>query len=66
MRSSLGVITVLFALTFKLLPDIEIAWRDVWLGAAVTALLFTVGKFVIGLYLGKSGWPRPSEPPDHW
>ncbi len=52
---SLGVITVLFALTFKLLPDIEIAWRDVWLGAAVTALLFTVGKFVIGLYLGKSG-----------
>ena len=52
---SFGVITVLFALTFKLLPDVEIAWRDVWLGAAVTALLFTVGKLVIGLYLGKSG-----------
>ena len=52
---SFGVITVLFALTFKLLPDVDIAWRDVWLGAAVTALLFTVGKLVIGLYLGKSG-----------
>jgi membrane protein len=52
---SFGVVTVLFALTFKLLPDVEIAWRDVWLGAAVTALLFTVGKLVIGLYLGKSG-----------
>jgi len=52
---SFGVITVLFALTFKLLPDVEIAWRDVWVGAAVTALLFTVGKLVIGLYLGKSG-----------
>jgi membrane protein len=52
---SFGVITVLFALTFKLLPDVEIAWRDVWLGAAVTALLFTVGKLLIGLYLGKSG-----------
>jgi membrane protein len=52
---SFGVITMLFALTFKLLPDVDIAWRDVWLGAAVTALLFTIGKLVIGLYLGKSG-----------
>jgi membrane protein len=51
---SFGLITVLFALLFKYLPDAEIKWRDVWLGAAVTSLLFTIGKFVIGLYLGKS------------
>ena len=51
---SLAVITVLFALIFKLLPDVKIAWRDVWPGAAVTSLLFTAGKFLIGLYLGKS------------
>src|SRR5262249_47039265 len=52
---SFAVITVLFALMFKLLPDVKVAWRDVWLGAAVTSLLFTVGKLIIGLYLGKSG-----------
>jgi membrane protein len=51
---SFAVITGLFAMTFKLLPDVRIAWRDVWLGAAVTSLLFTVGKVIIGLYLGKS------------
>jgi len=51
---SLTVITGAFALIFKLLPDVRIAWRDVWLGAAVTSLLFTIGKFLIGLYLGKS------------
>lgn len=51
---SIGVITVLFALMFKFLPDAEIAWRDVWLGAFVTALLFSLGKFLIGLYLGNS------------
>jgi membrane protein len=51
---SLAVITVAFAVIFKLLPDVRIAWRDVWLGAAVTSLLFTLGKFLIGLYLGKS------------
>ena len=51
---SFAVITILFAMTFKLLPAVTIAWRDVWLGAAVTSLLFTVGKFLIGLYLGKS------------
>ena len=49
---SLGVITVLFAFMFKVLPDAEIAWRDVWVGAFVTAVLFTVGKSLIGLYLG--------------
>lgn len=46
------VITVLFALLFKYVPDAKIEWRDVWPGAAVTALLFTAGKFLIGLYLG--------------
>ena len=51
---SFGVITVLFALIFKVLPSVDIAWGDVWLGAAVTALLFVLGKFAIGLYIGKS------------
>jgi membrane protein len=39
---------------FKYLPDVKIAWSDVWLGAFITAILFTVGKFAIGLYLGRS------------
>jgi membrane protein len=51
---SIGVITVLFALIYKFLPDAEIAWRDVGLGAFVTAILFSLGKFLIGLYLGNS------------
>lgn len=51
---SLGVITVLFAALFRTLPDAQIAWRDVWVGALVTALLFTVGKLAIGLYLGQA------------
>lgn len=51
---SLLVISALFALMFKLLPDAVIAWGDVWVGALLTALLFTIGKFAIGLYLGKS------------
>jgi membrane protein len=51
---SFAVVTVLFAAIFKLLPDTKIAWRDVWAGAATTAGLFTVGKTLIGLYLGKS------------
>jgi membrane protein len=51
---SFGVITLLFAMIFKVLPDVKIQWRDVWVGATVTALLFTVGKFLIGLYLGKT------------
>jgi membrane protein len=49
-----SVITGLFALIFKYVPDAEIRWRDVWLGAAVTAVLFTVGKLLLGLYLGKA------------
>jgi membrane protein len=51
---SLIVITLLFAMIYRYLPDAKIAWKDVWLGAAITALLFTVGKFLIGLYLGHS------------
>jgi membrane protein len=52
---SLVVTTMLFALIFKVLPDVDLAWRDVWAGAVVTALLFAVGKLLIGLYIGKSG-----------
>ncbi|MFL5242998.1 MAG: YihY/virulence factor BrkB family protein [Gemmataceae bacterium] len=52
---SLIVTTLLFAMIFRFLPDAKIAWRDVWLGAALTALLFEIGKFLIGLYLGHSG-----------
>ncbi|HMQ54083.1 MAG TPA: YihY/virulence factor BrkB family protein [Anaerolineae bacterium] len=52
---SFGVITLLFAMIFKILPDVAIEWRDVWVGAAVTALLFSIGKFLIGLYLGNQG-----------
>lgn len=51
---SLLVITVLFALIFMYLPDVHIKWRDVWVGALITAGLFVVGKFAIGLYLGTS------------
>ena len=51
---SLSVITGLFALIFKYVPDAAIKWRDVWLGAAVTAGLFTIGKFLLALYLGKA------------
>ena len=51
---SLGVITLLFAMIYKVLPDVKLAWGDVWVGALVTAGLFTVGKLVIGLYLGST------------
>lgn len=51
---SLGLITVLFALMFKFLPDAEIRWREVWTGAFITALLFSIGKFALGFYFGKS------------
>jgi membrane protein len=49
---SLGVITLLFALIYKVLPDVKLGWREVWVGALVTAGLFTIGKLIIGLYLG--------------
>ena len=51
---SFGVITLLFAMIYKILPNIQIEWKDVWVGAAITALLFALGKSLIGLYIGKS------------
>jgi membrane protein len=51
---SFTVLTVMFAAIYRFLPDAEIAWRDVWFGALVTSLLFVVGKFAIGFYLGRS------------
>jgi membrane protein len=51
---SFGLLTVVFAVIYKFMPRATIRWHDVWIGAAVTSLLFTVGKFLIGLYLGKS------------
>jgi len=52
---SFGIITVLFAVIYRVLPDRRIDWKDVWLGAAVTSLLFALGQYLIGLYLGKGG-----------
>ena len=52
---SFGFVTLLFALIYKYVPDVEIQWRDVWIGAALTSILFTIGKYLIGLYLGTSG-----------
>ena len=51
---SLSVITLLFAMIFKILPAAKVRWNDVWIGAAVTALLFTIGKLAIGIYIGKA------------
>jgi membrane protein len=51
---SLGIITALFTMIFKFLPDVKIAWRDVWLGGFITAALFNVGKYLIGIYIGRS------------
>jgi membrane protein len=51
---SVAVITVLFAMIFKMLPELKILWGDVWVGAVLTAMLFTLGKFLIGFYVGKS------------
>jgi membrane protein len=51
---SLGVLAVLFALMFKFFPDAKIKWRHVWVGSFVTALLFDIGKFILGLYFGKA------------
>jgi membrane protein len=49
---SFALVTLLFAMIYRFLPDVKIAWRDVWVGAAITSLLFTIGKTLIGLYLG--------------
>jgi len=51
---SLAVVTVLFAVIYKVMPYTRVRWRDVWIGSTVTAVLFTIGKFLIGLYIGKS------------
>jgi membrane protein len=51
---SVAVVTLLFAMIFKVLPNVLLRWSDVWIGAACTAFLFTVGKFLIGFYLGTS------------
>jgi membrane protein len=51
---SLGISSLLFAMIFKLMPQASVSWRDVWVGAAVTAVLFEIGKALIGLYIGKS------------
>jgi len=51
---SFGLITVVFALIYKIIPRVDIQWHDVWIGAAVTSLLFSIGKLLIGLYIGKS------------
>jgi membrane protein len=51
---SIVFITLLFALIYKVLPDVTIAWTDVWIGSAITAILFTLGKFLFGMYLGHS------------
>lgn len=52
---NLAILTLLFAAIFKILPDATVGWRDVWIGAAVTAVLFQLGKFAIGQFLGRSG-----------
>ncbi|WP_117882335.1 YihY/virulence factor BrkB family protein [Aureibaculum luteum] len=51
---SLGIITVLFALMFKYLPNAKIKWKSVWVGAIITAVLFVLGKFLLGLYFGRA------------
>ncbi|NUQ72190.1 MAG: YihY/virulence factor BrkB family protein [Polyangiaceae bacterium] len=51
---SIGVQTVLFAMMYKFLPDVKLAWRDVWVGAFSTSVLFTLGKFLLGFYIGSS------------
>ncbi|MFZ1861158.1 MAG: YihY/virulence factor BrkB family protein, partial [Candidatus Competibacter sp.] len=51
---SFGITTVLFAMLFKILPDAKVRWRDVWIGAAATAALFSLGRFLIGWYLGQA------------
>jgi membrane protein len=57
--ASFTVVTILFAMMFKILPDVKIAWNDVWIGAAATSVLFTIGKLLIGLYLARGGVATP-------
>lgn len=51
---SFGLVSVLFALMFKFLPDVRVSWHDVWLGAILTSALFVFGKFALGMYLGNA------------
>jgi len=51
---SFGMMSILFAMIFKILPDAPVAWQDVWIGAMATALFFSIGKYLIGLYIGSS------------
>lgn len=51
---SFGLVTLLFAAIYDILPDVKIAWKDVWIGAAATALLFTIGRTLLGIYLGSA------------
>lgn len=51
---SFGVITMLFALIYRFLPDVKLVWRDVWIGSMMTAALFTIGKQLLAMYLGRS------------
>ncbi|MCL5280300.1 MAG: YihY/virulence factor BrkB family protein [Planctomycetes bacterium] len=53
------VYTLLFALIYKILPDVKISWKDVWAGAIITGILFEVGRFLIGMYLGRSSVASP-------
>ncbi len=53
---SFVVTTLLFGLIYKVLPDVKIAWSDVWIGAAITSLLFSIGRFLLGMYLGNSSF----------
>jgi membrane protein len=63
---SFGLMTVLFALIYKIVPRVHIRWHDVWVGAAVTSLLFAVGKVLIGLYLGRAKSVPVSGRPARW
>jgi membrane protein len=56
---SFAMVALLFALVFKVIPDVKLRWRDVWMGASVTAALFSLGKLLIGLYVGKAGVASP-------
>jgi len=56
---SLVFVTALFAMIYKILPDVNIEWRDVWIGAALTSFLFSIGKIIIGMYLGSTGVTSP-------
>jgi membrane protein len=53
--ASLAFLTVVFALIYKIVPDVHVAWRDVWGGAALTSLLFTAGKYLLAIYLTRTG-----------